>query len=92
MGIEIDSLGNIITTSDTNNVTSGGRKINLLNHPLTITEVGQSVFTLPFTYVTGDVFDVYINNNLQKDFTVVGETFTWLGYTLDTDDELIIWG
>jgi len=96
MGLKLDEVGNIITTQSTDDTIrqSDGTKINKKRYVLSITSDGQTSITLPFTYITGDPFEVYLNDYLTRDYTVSGATLTWVGADgdLETSDTLEIVG
>lgn len=94
MGFEIDPITKTIAPTQGDAITTAGKKINQVNSIIAISEVNQTVFTLPFTYVAGDAADVIINGRavLHSKFSISGSTLTWLGAALDVTDELIVWG
>lgn len=64
---------------------------------LTVSSNGQTTFTLPATPKATSKVKLFINGMLQiigagKDYTVTGDTLTWLNrhFSLDTSDELSI--
>ena len=95
MGIELNTLGNIITTQGTTDVTAVGKKINLLTYKLEVGEVGQTIFTIPFIYYEGNDIAVYVNTRQYvrgKDWEINGSVLTWTCHALDVTDNLEIYG